>query len=228
MTVSRNPVPPKPKGKPIVRTAKQQKAIEKVEAERSLVDQRTKAKADAAQLAQVVNLVIAGHSFEEIGASIGASAAEVENMVTHGAARYVRTQPALRTWVRNWINAKYTALIDTNWDIATDPMHPEKLEHQDRVLKMLTGMERLHGAAAPTQSEVKVEHSHDAVEKLVRHLAERQGQGYDVSIFDDDDIVEGEVIHDSAQSALAALEQASKQVEVPDSNDEPLEQRSAG
>lgn len=222
MTVSGNP---KPKGKPIQRTAKQQAAIEKVEEQNNLAEQRTKAKADAAQLAQVVNLVIAGHSFEDIAESIGATAAEVEAMITNGSARFVRTQPALRVWVRNWINAKYTSMIDANWDQATDPMHPEKLENQTNVIKMLTGMERLHGAAAPTQSEVKVEHSHDAVEVLVRKLAEQQGQGYDVTIFDDDDTVDAEVIHDSAENALAALEAASKDVGLDQPDDEDLSNR---
>lgn len=217
----------KSKGKPIVRTAKQQKAVEKVEAENDLAVQRTKAKSDAAQLAQVVNLVIAGHTFEDIAESIGSSAAEVETMVTNGAGRYVRTQPALRVWVRNWINAKYTEMIDANWDVASDPNHPDKLDNQHAVIKMLTGMERLHGAAAPTQSEVKVEHSHDAVELLVRRLSEQQGQGYDVSIFDDDDTVDAEVIsdtdiHASADNALAALEAASRNVGLDQDDDGPL------
>jgi transposase len=180
--VSGNPQPKtRKKGAPIKRTPKQQAAVEKAaearQQNRDLAVQRNQAEANAAQLAQVVNLVIAGHSFESIGASIGASASDIEQMVSQGAERYVRTQPALRTWVRNWISAKYTAMIDADWDQASDPDHPEKLEHQDRVMRMLPNMARLHGAEAPTQSEVKVEHSHDAVENLVRKLSEQQGTG---------------------------------------------------
>lgn len=220
--VSGNPAfKPKKKGAPIQRTPRQEAAVVKAAEQRDLAVQRTKAKEDAAQLAQVVNLVISGHTFEEIGAAIGASADDIERMVTTGSEKYVRTQPALRTWVRKWISEKYSVMIDADWEVAADKLHPDKLEHQDRVVKMLVQMERLHGAAAPTQSEVKIEHSHDAVESLVRKLAERQGQGYDVSIFDDeDDTVDAEVIHDSADAALAALEQASKDVGAPQPDDE--------
>lgn len=206
----------KPKGRPIQRTAKQEAAIEKREEANALEDARTAAAADAAQLAQVVNLVIAGHSFESIGASIGASASDVERMVTSGADRYVRTQPALRVWVRNWLSEKYTKMIDANWEAASDADHRDKLENQDRVIKMLNGLERLHGAAAPTQSEVKVEGGAEAVERIVAKLAAAQGQGYDTSIFD---TVDAEVIHDTADASLAALEQASRDVAIPTETD---------
>jgi hypothetical protein len=46
-----------------------------------------------------------------------------------------------------------------------------------------------------------------------------------VSIFDEDsrDIVDAEVVHDTAQSALAALEQSSKDVGLDQPGDGPLE-----
>lgn len=210
----------KAKPNPVVMTPRQVAAAEKSKALDDLAEQNNAVKARAAQLAQVVNLVIAGHSFEEIGAAIGASADEVESMVTNGAERYVRTQPALRVWVRNWLSEKYVTMIEADWAQASDPMHPEKLEHQDRVMRMLGPMARLHGAEAPTQSEVKVEHSADAVEEMVRRLSTKAGQGYDASVFDsddgtDDDIVDADVVHDAAAQSLAALEAAADAVRMP-------------
>ena len=161
----------------------------------------------AARLAQVVNLHIAGFSLSQIGDAIGASADEVDRMLASDAARYVRSQPALRTYVRNWISERYTKMLDADWEQATDKGHPHKLEHQDRVLRILDSMRKLHGADAPVQTEVKVEAAPEAVEKLVNHLAASQGLGYDDGIFDivDADLV-GEVVHEAAEAGPAATE----------------------
>lgn len=141
--------------------------------------------ANAQRLAQIVNLHIAGYSLTEIGASIGATADEVDRMLSLDAARYVRSQPALRTYVRNWVSERYTKMLDANWDKAVDKTAPDRLENQDRVLRVLDSMRKLHGADAPTQTEVKVEAAPEAVEKLVSALAAGQGLGYDVDVFDD-------------------------------------------
>jgi hypothetical protein len=219
--VSGNQRAPKSKGKPVQRTAKQEAAIEKQREREDLAVQQTRAKERAAQLAQVANLMIAGHSIESIAAGIGATTDEVEKMIIDGSARFVRTQPALRAWVRSWISEKYTTMIAADWAAASDVDHPDKLDNQDRVMRMLKAMGTLHGAEAPTQSEVKVEHAPEAVERLVQAMLDKQGQGYDVDIFDDD-VVEAEVVDDAPAQALAALEAASKHVEVPDENDEEL------
>lgn len=211
----------KNKAIPLVRSAEQQARVQEAavgaaQAEAAEAAQ-TAAQASAARLAQIVNLHIAGYSLSAIGASIGATADEVDRMLATDAARYVRSQPALRTYVRNWVSERYTKLLDAVWDEATDKNHKEKLEHQDRALRILDRMERLHGASAPTQHEVAVEPAPDAVEKLVAALSASQGLGYDTSIFD---TVEGQTVDDAVGDSLAALERASAQVEEPQPGDE--------
>lgn len=210
---------------PLKRTPAQIKAAEKraVEAQAAadLRVQEDAAKARAAQLAQIVNLHIAGYSLTDIGVSIGATADEVDRLLASETQRYVRSQPALRTYVRNWISEKYTKMIEADWDEATDKTHPEKLDNQDRVMRMLDKMGRLHGADAPIQSEVKVDAAPEAVERLVGALAAASGMGYDVNVFDVvADVVDGEVVEDAVTESHKALESASHEVEQPQEGDE--------
>ena len=140
-------------------------------------------------------------------------------MLASDAARYVRTQPQLRVYVRNWVSGRYARLLDAVWDEATDKTHPNKLEHQDRALRILQQMTKLHGAEAPVQAEVKVEAAPEAVERLVSTLAAQQGLGYDAGIFD---VVDAEVVDDAVDETSAALERAHDAVEH-DEHDEPDE-----
>lgn len=197
--------------------ARKAKALARREAEADLAVQPTKAKSDAARLAQIVNLHIAGFSLAEIGASIGASVAEVDRLLSEDAARYVRTQPQLRRYVRNYISGRYSELLSTVWDTATDKEHVLMLDHQDRALRILDKMAKLHGAEAPVQSEVKVESAPEAVEKLVSALAAQQGLGYDVGIFD---VVDAEVVEDAVTQSADALGVAGDEVEVSDGDDD--------
>lgn len=158
----------------------------------------TQQQAASARLAQIVNLHIAGYSLAQIGDSIGASADEVDRMLQQDASRYVRTQPVLRTYVRNWVSERYTKLLDTVWVDATDPTKPKMLESQDRALRILDRMAKLHGAEAPIQSEIKVESAPETVERLVDVLSKAQGMGYDASIFD---VIDAEVLHESVEQA---------------------------
>ncbi len=197
---------PAPKGKaaPVVRTKKQQaaaqKATEAAEEARVLALAQTAAQAQAARLAQIVNLHIAGYSLADIGAQIGATEAEVDRMLANETARYVRNQPALRTYVRNYISGKYAGMLEAVYDQATDKNHGSQLEYFDRAQRVLAQMGRLHGAEAPTQTEVKVESAPEAVDALVKRIAAAQGSGYDVDIFDvdEDDIHEAVVLGEEA------------------------------
>lgn len=207
---------------PVKRTKKQQAAAERAAREKQeahdLAVQQTAAKEHAARLAQVVNLHIAGFSLAEIGASIGASADEVDRMLANDTQRYVRNQPALRTYVRNFVSGKYTSLLEAVWDEATDKTHPHKLENQDRALRILDRMARLHGAEAPVQSEVKVDAAPEAVEALVNALAQGHGLGYDVDVFDVE-VISDETVHEAVQQTHAALESSSHEVEQPQPED---------
>ncbi len=210
---------PRTKGKavPVVRTAKQQAkvAAEALGAEQAEAKEaaQTAAEASAARLAQIVNLHIAGFSLEQIGNSIGATAEEVDRMLSADASRYIRNQPSLRTYVRNYISGKYTELLEAVWDEATDKNHRDKLENQDRAFRLLKEMGNLHGAAAPTQTEVKVEAAPEAVEQLVASLAASQGLGYDMSVFDAPAVVPGEVVHQAVEQSARALEVSGNAVE---------------
>lgn len=169
----------------------------------------TKTTVTAARLAQIVNLHIAGFSLEAIGQSIGCSADEVDRILTNDVARYVRSQPALRVYVRNYISEKYGKMLKAIEEDATDKSSPKKLESQDRMLRILSQMSKLHGADAPVQAEVKVEAAPETVEAMVKYLADKQGLGYDDDIFDAE-IVE-EIVHESElelEAASAAVEQA--------------------
>lgn len=174
--------------------------------------QKSLDQARAQRLAQVVNLHIAGFSLAQIGDAIGASADEVDQMLASDAARYVRSQPALRTYVRNWISQRYTKMLDADWDQATDKGHPHKLEHQDRVLRILDSMRKLHGADAPVQTEVKIDAAPEAVERLVSQLAASQGLGYDDSVFD---VVDAELVHEAAEQAPQATEVSGNAADQP-------------
>lgn len=206
-------IPAKHKAVPLVRTPAQRKALAKKEA---ADDAKALATATAARLAQIVNLHIAGFSLAEIGAQIGASAEEVDRLLTNDTARYVRNQPSLRTYVRNWISKKYMTMIEADWAAASDPTHRDKLENQDRVVRILDRMAKLHGAEMPVQSEVKVDAAPEAVERLVNALASGRGLGYDVNVFD---VVEAEevheTIHEAGEQATKALEVSGNAVEQP-------------
>lgn len=196
---------------PLARTPKQvaaqAKRREKARAEKELADAETAAKQQAARLAQIVNLHIAGFSLADIGASIGASADEVDRMLQNDAARYVRTQPALRTYVRNWISKHYAEMLEADLPAAKDQGHPAKLENQDRAMRILDRMAKLHGADAPTQTEVKIEAQPEAVENMVKMLAAGRGLAYADDVFDEPlDVVDAEVIEDGT----AALDEVSR------------------
>lgn len=198
---------------PLVRTPKQQAALEK-QAQREAAKQAALAEdARAAQLAQIVNLHIGGYSLAQIGSAIGATADEVDRMLAQDAQRYVRNQPALRLYVRNYISDKYSTLLEAVWDEATDKAHPQKLENQDRALRILKEMKDLHGAAAPTQTEVQVDAAPETVQKMVEALARSQGVGYDADIFD------AEIVDDLQEETHAALDQASRAVGAPSDNE---------
>jgi len=187
------PAKPKKNAKPLVRTQDQANKASLVAAQNAQAQQ-------AAMLAQIVNLHIAGFSLAEIGLQIGATADEVDRMLSNEAARYVRNQPQLRTYVRNFISAKYTGLLDAVYPQAIDTKRSDQLEHVDRAQRILAQMGRLHGAEAPTQSEVKVEATPEAVDKIVQAIAAGQGLGYDTDIFDIDpaDIHEAVIAADDA------------------------------
>lgn len=175
-------------------------------------------KANAQRLAQVVNLMISGHSLAEIGAAIGATEAEVDRMLQADMTRYVRSQPALRVFVRNYISGKYTGLLEAVWDEATDRDHPQKLENADRALRILNSMAKLHGAEAPTQTEIKVDAAPEAVERLVQSISAAQGLGYDVDIFDAE--VVGEIVEDMKEATNEMIEVSGNQVGESDGDDE--------
>lgn len=205
---------------PVKRTKKQQAAAEKRKAEKAEADAlesaATKRKQEAARLAQMVNLTISGYSLAEIGEQIGASADEVDEMLTRDAARYVRNQPALRVYIRNWISGKYAAMIEADYNEATDRAHPKKLENQDRVDRFLRAMARLHGAEAPTQSEVKVEAAPENVEKMVQLLSAARGVVYDDTVFD------AEWVEEVVDEGAKALEVSGNAVGEPQPGDEDM------
>lgn len=206
---------------PLVRTKRQQRAsqaqAEKAQQAADLAQAQTAAQTRAATLAQIVNLHIGGYSLEAIGAAIGASADEVDRMLANETQRYVKSQPALRTYVRNYVSGKYSELLDAVWDEATDKKHPEKLDNQDRAIKILKDMARLHGAEAPTQTEVKVESAPEAIDQLVQRISAAQGMGYDMNVFD---TVPGTVVHSAVEQSAAALEVSGNAVEESDGHDE--------
>jgi arginine/lysine/ornithine decarboxylase len=202
---------PEPKGAavPLKRTKKQ--------AARALKSARdAEIQSSAARLAQIVNLHIGGYSLAQIGATIGASAEEVDRLLSQDTARYIRSQPALRTYVRNWVSERYMKMIEADYDKAIDPAANDRLENQDRVMRMLDRMAKLHGAEAPTQSEVKVEAGTETVDNLVARIAASQGMGYDTAIFD---TVPGEVVHQASADAAEATRVSGNQLEAPQDGD---------
>lgn len=207
--------PVAPKRADVAVLTPQQKAAATRAANKREADRLERAKAE--RLAQVVNLKIAGHSFEDIGLAIGATAKEVETMLATDVARYVRSQPALRVYVRDWVSERYTKMLDAVWDEATDKDHPKKLEHQDRAMRILDSMRKMHGADLPVQSEVKIETAPEAVEKLVEVLAGRQGLAYDTNVFD---VVDAEVIHDAVEEAEETLADSASHVGESTEDDE--------
>lgn len=213
---------PKPKkgGVPMVRSKKQiaaaAKAAERAKAERLAAEAKNAADDHAKRLAQIVNLHIGGYTLAQIGAAIGATEAEVDRMINAETARYVKNQPALRTFVRNFLSEKYLGLLDATFDQAKDKTHPKQLEYVDRVNKVLAQMGRLHGAEAPTQAEVKVESAPEAVEAVVRAIAAASGRGYDTDIFDLDE----DDIHEAQVQASDATVVSGNAVEESDGHDE--------
>lgn len=199
----------KHKAVPLVRSAKQRKQAGVVARREAAVAKQAELQTQSARLAQIVNLHIGGYSLSQIGVSIGATAEEVDRLLAQDTARYVRSQPALRTYVRNWVSERYMKMIEADWDAASDASHREKLEHQDRVMRMLKDMAKLHGAEAPTQTEVKVETAPETVDRLVQRLAASQGLGYDTDIFD---IVDAEEVHEAVEETAAFLETSSHDV----------------
>lgn len=213
---------------PLKRTPKQAAAAVRAAEERArateLAKAQTAAQQQAQRLAQIVNLHIAGFSLADIGASIGATEAEVDRMLANETQRYVRNQPALRTYVRNYISGKYTELLESVWDGAVDKTSPRQLENWDRAQRALAQMGRLHGAEAPTQTEMKIEAAPEAVERLVKALSASQGLGYDTNVFDGEVTYDSEdvheVIHEVVEQAHLAIEVSGNAVEESDGHDE--------
>lgn len=204
---------PKKGAKPLKRSRKQVEARREAES----LAAATAAKQSAAQrLAQIVNLHISGMSYAQIGLAIGASEAEVERMLDEATNRYIRTQPALRVHVRNYISAKFTEMLEAD-KAAFDPKHKAKLEHQDRVIRILDRLAKLHGADAPSQTEIKVEAAPESVAQMVEALSRAQGMGYDTDIFD---TVPGTVVHDAAVDSVRALEVSGNQLGESDGHDD--------
>lgn len=222
--------PAKGKARPLVRTKRQVAttvaADEAAKAKAEKDAQALRDKESAARLAQIVNLHIAGISLAEIGASIGATADEVDRMLQQDAQRYVRSQPALRIYVRNYISKQYADLLGVDMPVALDPLHEEKLEHQDRVIKILDKMAKLHGAEAPVQSEVEVKAAPESIDQMVAALSAQAGRAYDVNVFDDDDeeIYDAEVeevgVDDLVSATTKALEVSGNAVEDDQPDDE--------
>lgn len=214
---------------------KREKGVKKAKAtkaKKAALDTGAPQKSGAVRLAQIVNLHIAGYSLSDIAQATGQTESDIDRMLQQDMQRYVRSQPALRTYVRNWVSSKYTELLDADWEQAVGkdaqgaprlvagtqlPVGPS-LEHQDRVIRILDSMRKLHGADAPVQTEVKVEAAPEAVEKLVQALAHQQGLGYDVDIFDED-VVDAEIVHEAVEQSHTALEVSGNAVEESDGSD---------
>ena len=220
---------PKGKARPLVRSKKQiATTVAQAEADKAKAEKEAEAlreKEAAARLAQIVNLHIAGISLAEIGAEIGATADEVDRMLQQDAQRYVRSQPALRIYVRNYISKQYADLLAVDMPVALDPLHEEKLEHQDRVLRILDKKGKLHGAEAPVQSEVTVDAAPESIDRMVAALSAQAGRAYDMEVFDDDDeeIYDAEVeevgVDDLVSATTKALEVSGNAVEESDGDD---------
>jgi hypothetical protein len=194
------------KGKALPATRRKSKAPTKRTAIPGSAQAEATARVEAARLAQIVNLHIGGFSLAQIGDAIGATEKEVDRILTQDVGRYVRSQPALRVFVRNFISEKYLGLLDSVYAQATDETNNRQLDYQDRALRVLKEMARLHGAEMPVQSEIKVDAAPEAVEKMVEALAGRAGLAYDASIFD---VIDAEVIEDArTESQQAALDSA--------------------
>lgn len=178
----------------------------------------TQPQVKAAQLAQLVNLHIGGFSLQQIGDAMGCTAEEVDRILTEDVTRYVRSQPALRVFVRNYISAKQGKLLEAVWDQAVDKQNPRQLEYQDRANRLLANMAKLHGAEAPVQKEITVEHAPAAVEALVDALSKQQGTAYDVSVFD---VIDAEIIEDYIEEAEDELHRAELEVGESQPDDEP-------
>lgn len=199
---------PVTKGRAVpVRRTKKQIADAHARAEKQALEAAENA--SAVQLAQIINLHIAGLSLADIGVRIGATADEVDRLLARDAQRYVRNQPALRVYVRNYVSEKYSTLLESVWEGAKDPNDKFQLEKQDRAVRILDRMTKLHGAEAPTQSEVTVDAAPETVERMVAALAAKAGQGYDMDVFDSDDddiedavLVDPQAIHEAASEAL--------------------------
>lgn len=183
------------------------------------------AKLDQQRLAQMVNLHIGGYSLDEIAHGLGMTVDEVTQSLERDTAKYIKSQPALRIYARNFISSKYMDLLEAIWDDATDKS-PQKmsaagfdkrLASQDRAIKILSELTKLHGAAAPVQTEVKVESSSEAVDALMHALTAKDGLDYDLDVFD---IVDAEVVHDSAVVSGNELEAASRAVEDYDEDED--------
>ena len=182
------------------------------QAERDLATTTARNRAEAQQLAQIINLQIAGMTLEQIGAEINMSATDLDALIVKNASRYIKTQSQLRAYARNWISEKYSKMIEADWDdaVSTDP--ELRLPNQDRVIRMLDSMRKMHGADAPAQTEVKVDAAPEAIDAMVQLLAAKQGQGYDVDIFDVDVVDESE-IHEASAQVTAALMQAEHDID---------------
>ena len=200
------------KGKAVPVTRRKKKTVSKTVSKQAIpgsAQAEATARVEAARLAQIVNLHIGGFSLAQIGDAIGATEKEVDRILTQDVGRYVRSQPALRVFVRNFISEKYLGLLDSVYTQATDSTNNRQLDFQDRALRVLKEMARLHGAEMPVQSEIKVDAAPETVQKMVEALAGRAGLGYDDSIFD---VIDAEVIEDAHAESQQAMLDASEQV----------------
>lgn len=170
----------------------------------------------ALRLAQMANLHMAGMSLTEIGAALHATPDEVDRMLSQDAARYVRSQPQLRQWTRRYLSGKYTELLGVNWEDATNVESKVRFEAQDRALRTLDSLRKLHGADAPVQTEVKIEAAPEAIDAIVTALAAQEGLAYqDPTAFD---VVDADVVYEAVQQTAVAEIEAAEQIDMEAEN----------
>lgn len=99
-------------------------------------------------------LRVAGKSVWQIADTLGVHPDDVDQLVAEGLATYASEDPEARQALRNLAAARLEKLLDSVWEMGTDPEDPQFIDANTRAQSLVAELNRLLGLNAPAEHKV--------------------------------------------------------------------------
>lgn len=141
-----------------------------------------------------IQMKVNGSDYDEIAEVLGFPTARAALIAIEGALeKELHDEPSRRA-MRGIASRRLERLLKSVWPKATDPEHPDHLVALTKTREIVLQWSKLHGLEAPAEL---VMHS-PAASEIESWVADMVGttvpQLEEASIFDDEDVVEGEIV----------------------------------